>query len=108
MEKYAARTVKHEIHRILWEVWDPIGVNQDPNARDEYSSYVGGVFELLVNHASDDAIAEHLRAIVVDRMALTRATAVQMLPTVKALRKINLPSLLAINPVTTSNRGVAG
>jgi hypothetical protein len=92
MEKYAAREVKHEIDRILWEVWDPIGVNEDPNARDEYSSYVNGVFELLVNGVSDDAIAAHLLAIVVDRMGIGGATVERMRLTVEALREIRLPS----------------
>jgi hypothetical protein len=64
MEKYAARAVKQDVDRILWEVWDPIGVNQYPDARDEYSSYVNGVFELLAGGASDDLIAQHLVAIV--------------------------------------------
>jgi len=76
----------------MWEVWDPIGVNQDPNARDEYSSYANGLFELLVNGVSDEAIAAHLLAIVVDRMALGGATVEQMRPTVEALREIRLPS----------------
>jgi hypothetical protein len=92
MEKYAAREVKHEIDRILWGVWDPIGVNEDPNARDEYSSYVNGVFELLVNGVSDDAIAAHLLAIVVDRMGIGGATVERMRLTVEALREIRLPS----------------
>jgi hypothetical protein len=35
MEKYAARSAKQEIDRVLWEVWDPIGVNQFPYAQHE-------------------------------------------------------------------------
>jgi hypothetical protein len=92
VEKYTAQVVKQEIDRILWEVWDPIGVNELSDARDEYSSYVNGVFELLVNGASDDAIAQHLFAIASDRMELTVATCDDMRPTVRAVRKIALPS----------------
>jgi hypothetical protein len=43
MEKYAARSVKQQIDRILWEVWDPIGVNKISPAPDEYSGDVNGV-----------------------------------------------------------------
>ena len=43
MEKYAARSVKQQIDRILWEVWDPIGVNKISPARDEYSGYVNKI-----------------------------------------------------------------
>jgi hypothetical protein len=92
MKKYAARAVKHNIDRILWEVWDPIGVNQMSEARDEYSRYVNDVFELLVNGASDNAIAQHLLEIAIKRMELTRATINQMRPTVVVLRAIDMPS----------------
>lgn len=91
MEKYAARKVKQEIDRILWEVWDPIGVNQISPARDEYSMYVNGVFELLTSGASDDAIARHLLGIVSARMELSGSTIDHMRPTVAALRAISLP-----------------
>jgi len=91
VEKYAARKVKQEIDRILWDVWDPIGVNTISPARDEYSSYVNGVFELLISGASDDAIAEHLLKIAKDRMQLNGSTLADMRLTVVALRGINLP-----------------
>ncbi len=89
IEKPAARKIKQEIERILWDVWDPIGVNQYPAARGEYSMYVNGVFELLVTGATDNAIAEHLYRITTDRMALA-STVEQMRPTVTALRAIKL------------------
>jgi len=92
MEKYAARRVKQEIDRVLWEVWDPIGVNQFPNARDEYSGYVNGVFGLLTSGASDESIAEHLLRIATDKMELAGPTVAHMRPTVVALRAIKLPS----------------
>ena len=92
MEKYAARRVKQEIDRVLWEVWDPIGVNKFPDARDEYGMYVNGVFELLTSGASDQSIAEHLLGIVTQRMELAGPTVAQMRRTVAALRAITLPS----------------
>jgi hypothetical protein len=92
MEKYAARSVKQQIDRILWEVWDPIGVNKISPARDEYSAYVNGVFQLLTSGASGEEIAQHLLTIVHDRMELKAATVADMRPTVTALRNIALPS----------------
>jgi hypothetical protein len=41
MEKYAARTVKQQIDRILWEVWDPgicAGICVDRVSHLKYSS----------------------------------------------------------------------
>jgi len=92
VEKYAARKVKQETDRILWEVWDPIGVNQFAAAQGEYRMYVNGVFELLISGATDEAIAQHLLAIVHDRMELRAARIEHMRPTVEALRAIALPS----------------
>ena len=92
MEKYAARSLKQQIDRILWEVWDPIGINKFPDARDEYSAYVNDVFQLLTSGASDHDIAQHLLKIVHDRMELRAATFEDMRPAVSALRAIPLPS----------------
>ena len=52
-----------EVDRILWEEWDPIGVNEIPEARDEYSSYVPGVVRLVQNGADEAQIARHLQTI---------------------------------------------
>ncbi len=92
MQKFAARKIRLEIDRILLEVWDPIGVNQISLARHEYSRYVAGVFELLASGASDEAIAEHLLRIATDVMGLTGLRIADMLPTLRAIRTINLPS----------------
>jgi hypothetical protein len=93
MEKYAARRVKQEIDRVLWEVWDPIGVNKFPDARGEYSGYVNGVFELLTPGASDEVITQHLIWITTDRMGLD-SPGFSVGQTVSALRAIPLPSAL--------------
>lgn len=92
MEKYAARSVKQQFDRILWEVWDPIGVNKISPARDEYSGYVNGVFQLLTSGCSDEEISRHLLTIVHERMELRATTVADMQPTVIALRTIALPS----------------
>jgi|SRR5271165_2779024 len=93
IEKYQARALKQQIDRILWEVWDPIGVNTIA-PRDEYSSYVNRIFELLVSGATDDEIATHLYGIAADRMGLSGATVEAMRPTVAALRTIEIPKNL--------------
>lgn len=52
-----------EVDRILWEDWDPIGVNDIPAARDEYSSYVPSIARLLKDGADAAQIAHHLKTI---------------------------------------------
>jgi hypothetical protein len=90
IEKYQARALKQQIDRILWEVWDPIGVNTI-GPRDEYSNYTNPIFELLVSGATDEEIATHLYNIASDRMGLSGATVEAMRPTVAALRTIEIP-----------------
>lgn len=88
IEKYEARRIKQEISRVLWEVWDPIGVNSDPKAKGEYDGYVNPVFILLTHGSTDAQIASHLLAIATERMGLSGCRFDDMLPTVKELRKI--------------------
>jgi hypothetical protein len=49
---------------------DPIGVCGEPNARDEYDSYVSGVYALLEGGANTEQIAVHLDEIAVGGMGL--------------------------------------
>ena len=58
------------VHRILLEHWDPIGVNEAPEAQDEYDSYVPGVIALLINGSPAETIAAHLGRIVVEMIGL--------------------------------------
>ena len=53
------------VNRVLFEHWDPIGARaMDPSwPRDEYEGYAAGLLELVLHHASDDVIAEHLAQI---------------------------------------------
>jgi len=48
IEKYESRRIRVAIRHVLMDVWDPIGVKDEPNAQDEYDGYLGGVYELLV------------------------------------------------------------
>lgn len=59
MEKYQARQVRAEICKVLWEQWDPIGVNDTPEASGEYDSYADGIYSLLLRGATDAEIAQH-------------------------------------------------
>jgi hypothetical protein len=89
IEKYESRRIRVAIRHVLMDVWDPIGVKDEPNAQDEYDGYLGGVYELLVTGASDESIEDHLWRIVTERMELS-AKKSDMADTVKALRQIPL------------------
>ena len=59
-----------EVDRVLWEVWDPIGVNEHEAARNEYSGYVSGVVALMESGASARRLWAHLDHIVRGPMGL--------------------------------------
>jgi len=48
------------VDEVLFYVWDPIGINNEPNARDEYYSYVPQVFEWLRADLPESEIREEL------------------------------------------------
>ena len=48
------------IDEILWNDWDPIGVNDDDDVRDEYQSYSLQICGLKIHGADQEAIAQKL------------------------------------------------
>ena len=69
-----AREIQSQIADILLHDWDPIGVADVPQARDEYDSYVGGVYRVLASGGSLAEIEAHLRDIEVRMMGLDKTT----------------------------------
>jgi hypothetical protein len=53
----------NEVDRILWEDWDPIGVNDEPAARNEYNSYAAAIAHLFQAGADETQIARYLKSI---------------------------------------------
>ncbi|MGV3612490.1 MAG: hypothetical protein ACO1N0_16145 [Fluviicola sp.] len=48
------------IDEILWNDWDPIGINDSSEATDEYRSYVPHLVKLKLEGADTSKIANHL------------------------------------------------
>ena len=89
MDKDQSRPVRREIRLALVELWDPIGIKDEPNAQDEYDMYIGGVFELLNSNATEEQIASHLWKIIEERINVhPQKGATER--TVKALKSIVL------------------
>ena len=73
-DKEQSREIRRQIRRILMDQWDPIGVNDIPEAADEYDSYIGNICELIQGDASEPEIAAHLRNIEIQQMELVDAS----------------------------------
>jgi hypothetical protein len=48
------------INEVLFYVWDPVGVYTEPEARDEYDSYVPQVFSLLKQSNPSENLKKYL------------------------------------------------
>jgi hypothetical protein len=90
IDKITSRLIRSQIRRVLLNVWDPIGVKEEPNAQDEYDGYVGEIYGLLVQKATDQEMTDRLLYIVQETMGLDAAKAEDMQTTVRALREIRL------------------
>jgi hypothetical protein len=80
-----------QIRHVLLQVWDPIGIKDEPNAQDEYDGYIGRLYELLVSRASESELAEYLYWVAHDRMGFDAAQMRDMEETVEALQRIPVP-----------------
>ena len=59
-----------KVDEILWNDWDPIGIN-DSAPRDEYQSYVPGIYKMLIEDRTEKEIAERLNKIAISSMGLS-------------------------------------
>jgi hypothetical protein len=57
------------VDEVLYYVWDPIGVSDEPFARGEYWSYVPSILELVLEHDDPAPIAKRLAEIMRDRLS---------------------------------------
>jgi hypothetical protein len=90
IEKYESRRIRVQIRQVFLEIWDPIGVGNDPDAQDEYDGYIGRIYELLVSKSSDAELIDYLYCAQHDHMGLN-ADRSDLASTVEALRRIQLP-----------------
>jgi hypothetical protein len=64
-----AKKIQNQIAELLFDDWDPVGVN-DMAPNDEYDSYVGGIYRLLVSGADERQLAAHLQQVEVEQMGI--------------------------------------
>jgi hypothetical protein len=94
-DKIILRVFKRKIRKVLWEIWDPIGVNDNPDSYDEYDGYLGAVFVLLSHDASDDELIKYLCDVETERMLLPYRDNASFAPVLSALRDLRIYETLA-------------
>ena len=49
-----------KLKALMWEEWDPIGINETDCPRDEYDTYAHQVFSMLHNGSTREEILSYL------------------------------------------------
>lgn len=83
--------IREKIRPVLMEAWDPIGVKDVPEAADEYDGYIGGIYTLLRDGASDERIAQYLSEVETKTMGLAPVDRSGYQPLLAKLRGLRLP-----------------
>jgi hypothetical protein len=94
--KEDSRRIRAAIHDVFLKVWDPIGIQDEPNAQDEYDGYIGRAFELLQTNADDKTLDDYLTWIV-GRMGMDASRSSHR-DVIAALRAIELNAALTQPP----------
>ncbi len=71
MRTFDNSELQKRVDEVLYYVWDPIGVSNEPCARGEYDSYVPQVLKLVLENDSIEPISEYLANIATAQMSLS-------------------------------------
>lgn len=71
MIEFDNNELARRVDEVLFYVWDPIGVNDEPYAREEYAGYVQEIQLLVEQNVDVKPISSRLFEIVETRMGIT-------------------------------------
>jgi hypothetical protein len=81
-------TLFDAVRLILMRDWDPIGINDEPDAQDEYDAYIQPLLRLVREGVSSSVLSDRLLQIETDEMGLPgdRERALRVAEKLKAIR----------------------
>ena|SRR5882672_3034361 len=85
-----AREIQRSIGEVLLRNWDPIGIKDEPQAQDEYDSYIGGVYRLIAGGASARQLAEHLAQVEAEQLGYRDTDPKMLIPVAEKLLRLNV------------------
>jgi len=83
-------SAKLAMRQVLLQEWDPIGIEDEPAAQDEYDSYLSCLYNLLAANASEQEIADHLKQIETGYVGLNSQSTSKLMRVAASLKKISL------------------
>jgi hypothetical protein len=70
-DRYRSRRNRSRVRELFWREWDPIGINNNEQARDEYDRYADRAYVLLMDEGKPaDEIAAYLYWVACEYMGL--------------------------------------
>ena len=85
-----AREIQHSIGEVLLRDWDLIHVQDEPQAQDEYETYIGGVYRLIAGGATARQLAEHLARIEAEQLGYRDTDPKMLIPVAEKLLRSNV------------------
>lgn len=70
MKKKETQKLYEKVCKILWDDWDPIGVNDTSIANDEYDGYAARICRYILEGADEHALISHLRKLRISSLGL--------------------------------------
>jgi hypothetical protein len=67
----AKQLLMETIQKILLKEWDPIGIQDIPEAQDEYDSYISDICELIQSKKTESEVFDYLWRIETEHMGLS-------------------------------------
>jgi hypothetical protein len=89
-KKRRALEVRDAIRQVLFNEWDPIGVNNNPEHVGEYDSYIAPVYRLLSTDSPEEEIIGLLYRTEKDKMGVLSATPEQLRPIAQKLLGLDI------------------
>jgi hypothetical protein len=65
------KAVLRRVDEVLHTIWDPIGISEIPEARDEYQSYVPKVAEFLFEQKKKEELEAYLHWLAIQHIGLS-------------------------------------
>lgn len=71
LKEITMRSLEKKVRDILLEAWDPIGITDEPEARNEYDDYVTVICSMIVRGTTIIALTDYLIEIERNWIGLT-------------------------------------
>lgn len=89
-KKERAVRVQDSIRHILFYDWDPIGISDQANIDDEYDSYIGPVYRMLIENRKEEELVKFLLQLERNAMGLPSRSPEQLRPAARKLLALDV------------------